>query len=130
MTLNDEVLYNLDRNSVAVHLFWSENKKKYRYGQVLIRQDKPYQVKECDENGTKIYIWVFPLIPSIAYKMDEKYSFKKEKSIGKNNSEYLFPNMLEDIRLTEEINYTNFNGVDDTFEYLGKARKKVDVTVV
>lgn len=130
MTLNDEVLYNLDRNGVVVHLFWSENQQKYRYGQVLLRQNIPYQVEESDENGVKTYIWIFPLIPSIAYKMDEKYSFIKERYIEKKNSEDIFQNMLEDIKLSEEINNMDLGSENETFEYLGKARKKVDATVI
>lgn len=130
MTLNEEVLYNLDRNGVVVHLFWSENKQKYRYGQVLLRQNTPYQVEERDENGLKTYIWIFPLIPSIAYKMDEKYSFIKERYIEKKSLEDIFQNMLEDIKLAEEINNMNFGGENETFEYLGEARKKEDSTVI
>lgn len=52
LNIKDNALYFLDRNDIAVHLFWAEEKDKYRYGHVMVPQNIPYQIQELSANGT------------------------------------------------------------------------------
>ena len=36
LNINDNALYFLDRNDIAVHLFWAEEKDKYKIGRAHV----------------------------------------------------------------------------------------------
>lgn len=129
LTPEDRALYYLDRKGREVHLFWAEKPDNYRYGQVLLRQNTPYQIIEEDEYGESKYIWVFPLLPMIAYKMDKKYwlpdsDVDKRRKIKKTDAEELYQNMIADEQILAEINGMDFDANALEFEYINKPREK------
>lgn len=136
LTPVDKALYYLDRNGMEVHLFWAEKPDNYRYGQVLLQQNVPYQIKELDMDGEEKYIWVFPLLPMKSYRMEKKYwllDFNAKnvmRKIEKKTPEEIFQNMIADERTLNEVNSMNFDVSELEFEYLGKAKEKQAPKVV
>lgn len=117
LNVKDNALYFLDRNDIAVHLFWAEEKDKYRYGHVMIPQNMPYQIQEISKDGSLKYVWIFPLLPvDVSYKMDDKYSFYEANKIKgyikkfvKKQVEEIILNDIEDTLMIEDINNLPFN---------------------
>lgn len=117
LNVKDNSLYFLDRNDIAVHLFWAEEKDKYRYGHVMIPQNMPYQIQEISKDGNLKYVWIFPLLPvNVPYKMDDKYSFYNankikgyRKKFVKKQIEEIILNDIEDTLMIEDINNVTFD---------------------
>jgi len=128
LNVKDNALYFLDRNNITVHLFWSKEKDKYRYGHVMVPQNKPYQIQELSENGTLKFIWIFPLLPvDVSYKMEDKYSFYGANKIKgyrkkfiKKQAEEMSYNDIEDTLMIKDIsnipvnmNYGDFENTSE-----------------
>lgn len=117
LNVKDNALYFLDRNDIAVHLFWAEEKDKYRYGHVMVPQNRPYQIQELSENGTLKFVWIFPLLPvDASYKMEDKYSFYGANKIKgyskkfiKKQAEEIERNDIEDTLMIKDISNITFN---------------------
>lgn len=131
LNLVDRTLYNLDRNGIIIHLFWSDEGDRYKYGHIMVRQDVPYQIEEIDENGLLKYVWIFPLLPvDISYKMDKKYSFYKERvdickrEIVKKTKEEIYLNTCEDILMVAEINNVSIISNDDMLSLIDTPKEK------
>jgi len=117
LNVKDNALYFLDRNDITVHLFWSKEKDKYRYGHVMVPQNRPYQIQELSENGTLKFIWIFPLLPvDKSYKMEDKYSFYEANKIKgyrkkfiKKQADEISYNDIEDTLMIKDISNIIFN---------------------
>lgn len=82
-----------------MHLFWAEEKDKYRYGHVMVPQNRPYQIQELSENGTLKFVWIFPLLLAdfkCEISKDHKSFIRKSTNQNYTEPHHLIPMAYSD----------------------------------